>query len=428
MCGIVGLISIHKNGPSAEEMGTFRDMLVFDSVRGFDSTGVFGVHKNGNVEMAKAAITGSEFVTTYDYKDWHGNMYMSGQMLVGHNRAATRGTINDANAHPFCIDDKILLVQNGTYKGSHHHLANTNVDSEAIATLLAREDNVETALQQVDAAFALVWYNVPNQTLNIIRNDERPLYIANTKEGSILFASEPNFVMCAAYRNGVELEKPPYLLKEYNLVTIKFTHGSNVPWELDNVVGDYKFRPSVDKTYSEFRQQYSNWYHAFSDLQFDDGTQPPEEHWSKKPGASNLQIDKVAVEIALNGNFSMTDNEAANEAKICSNRPTGKPALVRLLDWLPANQHKECTCWWVYGEKVNASDDSPSPIFYKIIHDKTEAEIKSIVDEQEYFWCTTSTARSIKVGSKGNTDVFVVTTYVAEMEEACETIATQKPH
>lgn len=429
MCGIVGLVTIAKNGPSTEELRTFRDMLVFGSVRGFDSTGVFGVQNNGNVDIVKAAMTGAEFVTTHDYTTWSGDMLMRGQFLVGHNRAATRGTVNDKNAHPFWKDDKIILVQNGTFVGGHKHIADTEVDTEAITHLLARESDVEKALQQVDAAYALVWYNVEEKTLNIIRNTERPLYFAYTSEGSCLFASEPNFIMCAAYRNGVKLDKPPYMLKEFNLVQFKLDDDAqNGVWSSDYFAGDYKFK-------SKYDQSYENWRNAFRNRDLNDdafdtdpvGNVQELNSWRASPSASLLEVEGFAKEVALNDYFPMSEAESANELAVCNSRPRGKPALIELIDYMPGNTHPNCNCWWVCGSKVGADVNSPSPIFYSIIINKTEEQIKAMTD-CGFYWATTASAFKFKIGTQNDSPLYVVTNYVTALEQADEQITTSKPH
>lgn len=423
MCGIVGLITIYSNGPTAEELRTFRDMLVFDSVRGFDSTGVFGVQNNGNVEIVKGALTGAEFVTTHDYSNWATEMLMNGQFMVGHNRAATRGTVNDKNAHPFYKDDKIVLVQNGTFVGGHKHIADTEVDTEAIAHLLAREPDVEKALQQVDAAYALVWYNVEEKSLNIIRNTERPLYIAYTDKGSVFFASEPNFIMCAAYRNGVKLKSPPYMLKEYNLV--KFTLDSKAVWNSENYGGDYAPKTGYDASYQNWRNAFRGW--GIGADAFDDVDTVTGDEWRNSPGASLLNVEHFAKEVALNDYFPMSEAEATNELAVCSQRPRTKPALIELIDYLPGNNHANCTCWWVYGSKVGCHNNNPSPIFYQIITNKTEEEVKAMVHKQCY-WATTATALKFKVGTQNDAPLFVVTNYITTLEMADEEITISKPH
>lgn len=414
MCGIVGLVTAYTNGPTAQELNVFRDMLVFDSVRGFDSTGVFGVTSQGNVHIVKGAMTGAQFVTTNEYKTWLWEQRCAGQALVGHNRWATRGTVNDVNAHPFYKDDKIILMQNGTFNGGHHHIATTDVDSEAIAHLLAREDNIETALQQVDAAYALVWYNTETRSLYLIRNDERPLYIAFTDDGAMLFASEAAFISAACERNSVKLTEAPYSLCENNLVKITFHDDT---WECENISGDFKFRGT-----------HKSWFQKYYTYPGQDDTYTPPTatnvvEFKSQPDASLLHTAEIIPDIVPTGDFLMTAEEAAKESEICSNRAVTEPALIQLLDYMPGNKNPDCTCFWVYGCKVGATKHSPSPIFYRILNKTREADVMTMVFTQEYFWATTASPVRHKVDKQGVNDMFALATYVTSLEKANENLS-----
>lgn len=230
MCGIVGLISGHNNGFSQPEVDAFTRMLYLDTLRGWDSTGIFGGDKNGNIQIIKDAVAGPAFIGTNEYKAFSTKLYSSGKFVVGHNRAATRGTVTDKNAHPFWIDEedkKIVLVQNGTWYGEHKHIKDTEVDTEALLHLIATEETVQTAINKISAAYALVWYDVLKRQLNFLRNDQRPLYIAAMKNNSMVFASEWETIEYVTNKNGWKYETNPFLLKEDNLWTITFDTNGN---------------------------------------------------------------------------------------------------------------------------------------------------------------------------------------------------------
>lgn len=231
MCGIVGIASAESTGFSYKELEAFETMLFLDTLRGWDSTGVFGVTHDKDVFIAKEACHGPDFLKKSEYKDIRSSMSARGKFFVGHNRAATRGTVNDKNAHPFWVDDKIVLVQNGTYKGSHKHHKDVEVDTEAIAHVIAENEDVEVALNKINAAYALVWYNVKQAKLNLIRNAERPLYLAVTKSGSIWFASEAATLLYAAHRHDVKFDEKPYMMDEHTLVTMAIEGRSSFKLE-----------------------------------------------------------------------------------------------------------------------------------------------------------------------------------------------------
>ncbi len=175
MCGIVGLIAKTSSGFHTGDDDIFTQMLQMDSVRGMDSTGVFGVNSEGKIDLIKANTHGWLFTQCKQYHDFNKQIYQSYKFVVGHNRAATRGAVTASNAHPF-KEDHIVLVHNGTIFNKDSLAKDTEVDSHAICKALAKAD-AKTALKQINGAFALVWYDQKYKTLNLARNSERPLYV-----------------------------------------------------------------------------------------------------------------------------------------------------------------------------------------------------------------------------------------------------------
>lgn len=204
MCGLVAVISKYKNGFTKKIQDAFDNLLYIDAVRGEDSTGVFCVTRSGNVHVAKQASDSNKFLKEKAYEDIKDIAYKNGWVMVGHNRKATRGSITDANAHPFWVEDKLVLVHNGSLMGSHKHLADVEVDSNAIAHVLAEEPDTEKALSKINGAYALIWYDIQNKKLNIIRNKERPLWWVETDE-AYLIASEPAMLYFACWRNDLKI-------------------------------------------------------------------------------------------------------------------------------------------------------------------------------------------------------------------------------
>jgi hypothetical protein len=240
MCGIVGMACKWSNGFTHMEMDVFETMLFLDTLRGWDSTGVFGVDNIGNVQLHKEAVHGPDFLCTKEYKEFAKEALRRGRFLVGHNRAATKGAVNDKNAHPFCVDDKVILVQNGTYNGDHTKLAKTEVDTEAIAITLANEPDIAAALKKVNAAYALSWYDTRNESMHLLRNTQRPLFVAETNSGTIIWASEGNTILYAAARHNVELKEKPKMLPEYELMQMKLEKGGSFVTEQNKI--DCHFR------------------------------------------------------------------------------------------------------------------------------------------------------------------------------------------
>lgn len=219
MCGLVAVITKSSYGFSQEQKDIFSILLYLDVIRGEDSTGVFMVDNLGNVKGAKSAAVAADFIRTPEYKELRNEAFQKGWAMVGHNRKATRGNITDRNAHPFAVDDKIVLVHNGSLNGSHKDLADTEVDSEAIAHTLAKVEDPEIALRKINGAYALMWYEVDHKRLNFIRNLQRPLFYVETKD-SYIFASEQCFLDFVISKFNLKPEHGPYQLKEYNLFSL----------------------------------------------------------------------------------------------------------------------------------------------------------------------------------------------------------------
>lgn len=175
MCGIVGLIARNKMGFYSREAHLFTNMLEMDTIRGPDSTGIFGVSKAGNVDIMKGATPGWVFTRAANYKKIFQKISGSYHMIIGHNRKATAGAVNSDNAHPFYEGD-IVLVHNGTISNSEKLKAGVEVDSHAICHAL-NEHNAVDGLGKIDGAYALVWYNKKDKALYLARNKQRPLYL-----------------------------------------------------------------------------------------------------------------------------------------------------------------------------------------------------------------------------------------------------------
>lgn len=202
MCGIVGVINHRKNGFIDQDNQIFKRLLYLDVERGPDSTGLFTVTNKGECHVAKEVGTAEQMLGTKEAKDILGHAYRNGAFIVGHNRKATRGSVTDTNAHPFNSGD-IVLVHNGSLYG-HKHLADTEVDSEAIAIELNKNsgDVLET-FNKVDGAYTCVWYNNGDKTLNFFRNKDRPMWFYYA-ENITVFASEWTMLWYAVIKAGLK--------------------------------------------------------------------------------------------------------------------------------------------------------------------------------------------------------------------------------
>lgn len=208
MCGIVGVLSSEMNTHNHPYGKFFKQALFTDTLRGVDSTGVMLLDgkKQTRPEVWKKALAAYDFLQlartntllrdTLDYN-----------VMIGHNRAATRGSIDHHTAHPFQFGD-ITLVHNGTLH-NHRSLAGCSkyeVDSEAVAHSF-HENGVEETIKKLDGAFTFIWHDQQDQSVSIIRNEERPIAFGKVKDkDTILLSSEAAMLRWLAIRNGLALE------------------------------------------------------------------------------------------------------------------------------------------------------------------------------------------------------------------------------
>jgi predicted glutamine amidotransferase len=216
MCGIVGI----AGDLWYKEEKTMQRLFLLDYFRGTDSTGLAAVRNTGEIKVAKLASDPITLFQMASFKEaLNGN---NSKLFLGHNRAATRGVVNNYNAHPFHIDH-IVGVHNGTLEGPDKLVLENklgrkfDVDSEALIASIAKFGVKETITSIHEGrdyqtgAWALAWYDETEDTLNFLRNKHRPLWYAFDKGFKrIIFASNWQMINHAA-----EMSDPAYELERY---------------------------------------------------------------------------------------------------------------------------------------------------------------------------------------------------------------------
>lgn len=207
MCGLVGMAG---NLQAAHEH-MMKHMLIFDSVRGVDSTGIAAIDTMNNVKMAKSVGDPYMLMETAAFERVFRGL---NNVYIGHNRFSTVGKSTRANAHPFAMGN-IVGAHNGTLTSKHALLDGNdfNVDSQAVFHHIDQK-GVHDALTKMAGAWALTWWDNEEARMHFLRNKERPLWLCwNKPETAIFWASEPWIIEVAASRNKVELQEP-WMLKE----------------------------------------------------------------------------------------------------------------------------------------------------------------------------------------------------------------------
>jgi len=202
MCGNWGMIT-ETNGSNMQKF--MWQGLYLDALRGMDSTGLMTLDTLGDITITKKAMPAADFLNLKAVDDQLGDSF--NRVFIGHNRAATRGAVNNNNAHPF-QHGHITMVHNGSLHG-FAKLPDADkfiVDSEAVAHSIMKIGAEET-LKLLDGAFALVWWDDESKLLNFARNSERPLTLAKIKDkNTVIWGSEESMLNYVSNRSGLVIE------------------------------------------------------------------------------------------------------------------------------------------------------------------------------------------------------------------------------
>lgn len=175
-------------------------LLLFDFFRGPDSTGFASISKQGEPSVVKIA---SHPLDLFEMKKFNDalNAYKS-TVFLGHNRLATKGKVNGYNAHPYTFDH-IVGAHNGTLEKSSWDAIEEKlgekyeVDSMAIFACIAKF-GIENTVPLLQGAWALVWYDLSEGTLNFLRNKERSFWYAYSETfDKVFWGSEHEFIHAA---------------------------------------------------------------------------------------------------------------------------------------------------------------------------------------------------------------------------------------
>lgn len=207
MCGHVGVM-----GPllQAKHEDAIEDGLFICGLRGTDSlgVGVVPVNRKEEAPFVQKRCGSAPFYLTLPLG--------GAKVVIGHTRSATIGGINRDLAHPF-IYQNIIGAHNGTLRGEWRKALEDQTnerfgsDSQAIFYNFAYW-GVEETISSIQGAWCLVWWDDDNNTLNMLRNDERPLWTARGKDGELFWASEHwmiNGMLRAGERDRAKLVKTP---------------------------------------------------------------------------------------------------------------------------------------------------------------------------------------------------------------------------
>lgn len=197
MCGIVGAMSSILSVPEKE---TFQGLLNIASFRGRDGSGVVLVGDTSKKKPTPA-------IRSLKSKLISGHLAYSAEVeallskgttvAIGHARWPTKGGNDAKNLHPH-RSDHIVGVHNGTMYDVCGQKIPDNASDSALFFQAIAEKGIEEAWKTSSGAACLVYIDEKEQTVNFIRNGQRPMMFRNygwNKNISTLFwASESSML------------------------------------------------------------------------------------------------------------------------------------------------------------------------------------------------------------------------------------------
>lgn len=191
MCGIWGVVG--NVGLTLADRKFLKSAAMAGTVRGVDATGVIivGDPKHG-ITTAKKSVDGNEFIA--NHLDPMDNVSVPSpcHTMIGHNRWATCGAIDDSTAHPF-VESGIIGVHNGTldmgWESDLQVSKKTPVDSQGLLRAIGAR-GIRNVWKNMHGAAALVWTDLKTERTYVIRNHHRGLSYAIGKTGKLYMASE----------------------------------------------------------------------------------------------------------------------------------------------------------------------------------------------------------------------------------------------
>jgi predicted glutamine amidotransferase len=232
MCGIIGLYGDDLNVGAHDKKHFMIEGLIVDTLRGYDSTGIACVSRtlDQEVQIYKRDMAGYDFIQMKKTAKLLENMYKY-VAILGHNRSATRGNVNDENSHPFQYGS-ITQVHNGTVTNADSLVPakdrpkSAHVDSAQVCHAFNYE-SPEEMLPRLVGGYSLVWWDDTDASLNFARNESKPMYLAfEVTRQAMFFASEAEMLTLLTKRNGIKIQEDIFNLTP--MTHYKFKNPKNV--------------------------------------------------------------------------------------------------------------------------------------------------------------------------------------------------------
>lgn len=260
MCGLYGIIG---QGIIKEDIAIFKDLMIFNQVRGIDATGFVAGRStnrwNGGKQnkkerpiVVKKATDASWFLQNLDDEEQKVINNTHNDFFLGHDRFATTGEANTAAAaHPYDYPN-IIGTHNGTVHFKHDKHQS---DSDALYASMDEIGVKATIMRMLpNDGYALVWYDVNAGRVNFLRNSKKHFYfVLNELRSVMYYSTEAMMLRCALDRHGVKYDTIYNPIEDYLYIVdpqqlrhgkkLHFCAGSGLMKPLDLITKHTKTAP-----------------------------------------------------------------------------------------------------------------------------------------------------------------------------------------
>lgn len=248
MCGLCGAISTYLD-PS--EIAIVKELMVVSSLRGRYGSGVVAVPMKSSQSIRMAWTPESASAFAYD-EHFNKQLKQKCCVVAVHARLPTSGGMDVEDNHPIRSKDgtgHIIGMHNGTMKTVNGvEVKDKEHDSKLLFDAI-EDVGPEVALRNSEGAYALVWVDTRDRTLNFLRNTDRPLFFAYNEDfnGTLFWASEAGALNYVLRRNTwapdgkLKISQPP----AYRLWKFSLENSGRVNLKSDNKLDILRDKTSV---------------------------------------------------------------------------------------------------------------------------------------------------------------------------------------
>jgi glucosamine 6-phosphate synthetase-like amidotransferase/phosphosugar isomerase protein len=206
MCGVMGYVRTGEQ--TIMTWPVVKHTFAGIEARGKDASGFGAIGDEGRV-VCRKNIPSTLMAQTKNFR----RAFRTGDMVIGHARAATHGDPADnRNNHPFwTTDGRYVMVHNGIiYDNPEKLKIITECDSE-IALRMIEKHGIREAFDRMSewkhSSFAILVLDTQEHALYACRDDRRPLVFGNLQMelGGYILASTKAILHQAMHKAGVRL-------------------------------------------------------------------------------------------------------------------------------------------------------------------------------------------------------------------------------